>query len=110
MRYLALYDMNRATDAERAAFLGKVGQEMSEPLMRALVVYCHPREGSFTAAVRDLVMQKLNALGAEVRLIDLYAQNFDPILTAKEHEGYEACPTTAPWSHNMSKTFVGAIR
>ena len=27
-RYLALYDMNRATDAKRAAFLEKVGLEM----------------------------------------------------------------------------------
>lgn len=29
MRYLALYDMNRATDARRAAFLDKVGREMA---------------------------------------------------------------------------------
>jgi putative NADPH-quinone reductase len=28
MRYLALYDMNRASDARRAAFLGQVGREM----------------------------------------------------------------------------------
>lgn len=28
MRYLALYDMNRATDAKRAGFLSKVSQEM----------------------------------------------------------------------------------
>ncbi len=28
MRYLALYDMNRATDAARAAFLARVGREM----------------------------------------------------------------------------------
>ena len=28
MRYLALYDMNLATDAQRGAFLAKVGQEM----------------------------------------------------------------------------------
>jgi putative NADPH-quinone reductase len=28
MRYLALYDMNRASDNTRAAFLGRVGQEM----------------------------------------------------------------------------------
>ena len=28
MRYLALYDMNRATDAARAQFLGRVDQEM----------------------------------------------------------------------------------
>ena len=29
MRYLALYDMNRATDAQRASFLDRVGREMS---------------------------------------------------------------------------------
>ena len=28
MRYLALYDMNRATDAKRSAFLTRVGTEM----------------------------------------------------------------------------------
>ncbi|MEM1428210.1 MAG: NAD(P)H-dependent oxidoreductase [Pseudomonadota bacterium] len=28
MRYLALYDMNRASDAKRAAFLDRVGREM----------------------------------------------------------------------------------
>jgi putative NADPH-quinone reductase len=28
MRYLALYDMNRADDAKRNAFLGRVGREM----------------------------------------------------------------------------------
>lgn len=28
MRYLALYDMNRATDARRSAFLDRVGREM----------------------------------------------------------------------------------
>jgi NAD(P)H dehydrogenase (quinone) len=62
-------------------------------MMRALVVYCHPREGSFTAAVRDVVLGKLAEAGAEVRLIDLYARGFDPVLSAKEHEGYLDCPT-----------------
>ena len=60
--------------------------------MRALVVYCHPREASFTSAVRDLVLAKLAAAKAEVRLLDLYAEGFDPILSAEEHEGYETCP------------------
>lgn len=60
--------------------------------MRALVVYCHPREASFTSAVRDLVLDKLAAAKAEVRLLDLYAEGFDPILSAEEHEGYETCP------------------
>ena len=60
--------------------------------MRALVVYCHPRETSFTAAVRDVVLEKLRHSGAEVRVTDLYARGFDPILSAVEHEGYEICP------------------
>lgn len=60
--------------------------------MRALVVYCHPRQGSFTAAVRDVVLDKLSKAGAEVRLRDLYAEGFQPILTAAEHEGYLDCP------------------
>ena len=60
--------------------------------MRALVVYCHPRESSFTAAVRDTVVAKLNAAGAETRVLDLYKRGFDPILSAEEHECYETCP------------------
>jgi putative NADPH-quinone reductase len=60
--------------------------------MRALVIYCHPRRGSFTEAVRDVILGKLEAAGAEVRLRDLYAEGFDPVLSAPEHEGYEVEP------------------
>lgn len=55
---------------------------------RALLVHCHPREGSFTAAVRDTVLTRLDAAGAEWRLLDLYARGFDPALSAEEHEAY----------------------
>ena len=60
--------------------------------MRALVVYCHPRAGSFTKAGCDLVVEKLEAAGAEIRVSDLYAEGFDPVLSAEDHEGYEICP------------------
>jgi NAD(P)H dehydrogenase (quinone) len=60
--------------------------------MRALVVYCHPRSGSFNAAVRDVVLDKLARAGAETRLRDLYAENFQPVLQPAEHEGYLNCP------------------
>lgn len=60
--------------------------------MRALVVYCHPRDGSFTAAVRDVVLDQLRLAGAETRVLDLYQRGFDPILSASEHEGYEIYP------------------
>ena len=60
--------------------------------MRALVVYCHPTPGSFNAAIRDLVLAKLEAAGAEVRLYDLYAHGFQPVLTTSEWQGYLDCP------------------
>ncbi|MCX7646723.1 MAG: NAD(P)H-dependent oxidoreductase [Rhodobacteraceae bacterium] len=60
--------------------------------MRALVVYCHPRPESFTAAVRDVVLDRLGQAGAEVRLTDLYARGFDPVLSAAEHAGYLDSP------------------
>jgi putative NADPH-quinone reductase len=57
--------------------------------MRALIVYCHPKaEGSFNAAVRDVVVGKLSAAGAEVRVTDLYARGFQPVLTTDEWTRY----------------------
>ncbi|WP_341366794.1 NAD(P)H-dependent oxidoreductase [Yoonia sp. BS5-3] len=52
--------------------------------MRALVVYAHPRPDSFNAAIRDLVIERLKASGAEIRLIDLYADGFDPVMGQDE--------------------------
>lgn len=60
--------------------------------MRALVVYCHPDPDSFTAAVRDVVMARLAAAGAEARLIDLYAEGFDPVLSGPDWRGYADHP------------------
>lgn len=60
--------------------------------MRALVIYCHPIETSFNAAVRDTVLAGLAAAGAETRLSDLYARTFQPVLTATELSGFYASP------------------
>lgn len=57
--------------------------------MRMLVIYCHPRPESFTASVRDAVIEGLTQAGHEIELVDLYADNFDPRLSASEHENYE---------------------
>ena len=59
--------------------------------MRALVVYCHPKPESFTAAVRDKVVEKLLGVGAEVRINDLYARGFEPVLPVCELDGYLDC-------------------
>lgn len=56
--------------------------------MKILVVYCHPVPESFTAAVRDEVLATLGRLGHETRLIDLYGEGFDPVMTADERRHY----------------------
>ncbi|MEM9708153.1 MAG: NAD(P)H-dependent oxidoreductase [Pseudomonadota bacterium] len=71
--------------------------------MRALLIYCHPRPESFTAAIRDLVAEKLDAAGAEVRILDLYRRGFDPVLTAAELETYEnEAINTAPVAEDVA--------
>lgn len=60
---------------------------------RALVIHCHPRADSFAAAVRDTVLRTLRAGGAEVRLRDLYAEGFQPVLSDAEWTGYLDAPT-----------------
>lgn len=49
--------------------------------MKALLVYAHPSDTSYTAAVRDVVVEKLERAGAEIKLIDLYKEGFDPVLS-----------------------------
>lgn len=52
--------------------------------MRTLVVYCHPDPDSYTAAVLQRALDALRAAGHDVRLTDLYAEDFDPVLSAEE--------------------------
>jgi putative NADPH-quinone reductase len=54
--------------------------------VRALVVHCHPNAASFTAAVRDRVVAALSARGDEVRVTDLYADGFNPVMSATERQ------------------------
>ncbi len=61
--------------------------------MHALVVYCHPSPQSYTAAVRDVVLAKLRDAGAQVTLIDLYAEGFAPKLAPEEWHAYDAGPS-----------------
>lgn len=56
--------------------------------MNILLVYCHPRADSFTAAVRDAAIGSLAAAGHAVDVLDLYAERFDPVMSADERGGY----------------------
>jgi NAD(P)H dehydrogenase (quinone) len=64
--------------------------------MRVLVVYCHPVPESFSAAIRDAAVETLQQRGAEVRLLDLYAEKFDPVMPTEERRGYNEHAPTDP--------------
>jgi NAD(P)H dehydrogenase (quinone) len=52
--------------------------------VKAYVVYCHPNPESFTAAVRERAVNALRAGGNEVRVSDLYAEGFEPVMSLQE--------------------------
>ncbi|WP_270935343.1 NAD(P)H-dependent oxidoreductase [Falsiroseomonas oryzae] len=61
--------------------------------MRVLYLYAHPLPESFHAAIREEVRAGLREGGHEVDLCDLYAEGFDPVLSAEERRGYHAIPS-----------------
>jgi NAD(P)H dehydrogenase (quinone) len=52
--------------------------------VKVYVVYCHPDHESFTAAVRRRAVDALTGGGHEVRVADLYADDFDPTVPLQE--------------------------
>jgi putative NADPH-quinone reductase len=56
--------------------------------MKVLVLYAHPVETSFNAALHRLIVERLLAGGHCVDDCDLYAEDFDPRLTRAERLGY----------------------
>lgn len=56
--------------------------------MRVLVIYCHPRSDSFSAALRDAAVDGLTTSGHSVELRDLYAGAFDPVLSTHQRGVY----------------------
>jgi putative NADPH-quinone reductase len=56
--------------------------------MKVLVLYAHPVETSFNAALHRTIVERLTAAGHEVDDLDLYAEDFDPRLTRAERLSY----------------------
>jgi putative NADPH-quinone reductase len=56
--------------------------------MRLLVVFCHPDPDSYGAAIFRTACQALREAGHELRIIDLYAEGFDPVFTREERRTY----------------------
>lgn len=56
--------------------------------MRVLVLFAHPVETSFGAALHSTVVDALQEAGHEVDVCDLYAEGFDPVLSRQERIDY----------------------
>lgn len=54
--------------------------------MKNLIIYTHLNPASFTKAIVDEVEKKAIARGEEVKIIDLYAEKFNPILDMPDVE------------------------
>ena len=57
--------------------------------MRVLAIYCHPNPESLVAAARERALRGLRSAGHEVRSTDLYADGFDPAMTADERRAHK---------------------
>jgi NAD(P)H dehydrogenase (quinone) len=56
--------------------------------VRVLLVHAHPVEESFNASLCRMVRATLEAGGHSVDFLDLYAEDFDPVLTRAERLAY----------------------
>src|SRR5437763_7301424 len=74
--------------------------------MRVLVVYAHPLSDSFAAALHETVVRRLRDAGHDVDDCDLYAEGFDPVLTAAERRAYN----TAYPDLSAVQSHVGRLR
>jgi NAD(P)H dehydrogenase (quinone) len=56
--------------------------------MHILYIYCHPLPESFHAAIRAKALDALARGGHQVDLLDLYAENFNPVLSEDARRHY----------------------
>ena len=56
--------------------------------MKVVVIYAHPNPMSFNSAIMTVVKEELEKKSAEVKVKDLYAMNWNPVLGTKDFEGY----------------------
>lgn len=76
--------------------------------MNVLLLYAHPVDTSFQAALRSMMLDRLKAAGHAVDLCDLYAEAFDPRLPAAERIAYHDPQTNAEGVRDHVKRLLRA--
>ena len=52
-----------------------------------LIIYAHPNPESFNAGVKNTIIKTLESEKTSYKVIDLYAENFNPVLSLEEVKG-----------------------
>jgi putative NADPH-quinone reductase len=52
--------------------------------MKALIIYAHPYEKSFNHAILERIIEGLEVNKHEIKIIDLYQENFNPVFKKEE--------------------------
>lgn len=73
---------------------------------RVLLVFAHPSHESLNGAALEHAIRGLEHGGHEVRVRDLYTENFSPRLTLEEKRGHLAAPDTKP---QLEKDFADLL-
>jgi NAD(P)H dehydrogenase (quinone) len=58
--------------------------------MKHLIIYAHPNIASFNHAIKEILVRVLKGKGQDVRVRDLYALHFDPVLKADDFQAFLA--------------------
>lgn len=70
--------------------------------MRLLFVHAHPVPESFSTALLAAAAETASAQGHDIRLIDLHAEGFNPVMSAAERRGYtENVPIPVDLIHHV---------
>lgn len=77
--------------------------------MKVLYVYAHPEPKSFNGALKDTALAALKEKGHEVKLSDLYAINFNPVLSAGDFTDRKKPDVFKPFFEAIQASKKGAF-
>jgi Putative NADPH-quinone reductase (modulator of drug activity B) len=77
--------------------------------MKVLYIYAHPEPRSFNGALKDTSLAALKDKGHEVKLSDLYAMNFNPVLSAGDFTDRKKPDVFKPFFEAIQASKTGAF-
>jgi len=62
--------------------------------MNTLLIYAHPNPQSFNAAIAKVIEEEINRKGSSLKVKDLYAMKWNPVLGQEDFQGYHTSNIT----------------